>query len=93
MTTHALRALDETPDEPQTAAVPATYQIQLRGTWRDALLVPDVAERLFGTNDRAACQRVLALIRTQQLFARSTGKTYLIPVGAYAAYLRGEPYP
>lgn len=77
----------------QPAALPATYQLQLRGVWRDALLVPDVAERLFGTADRAACERVRVLIRSKQLFALSTGKSYLIPVGAYAAFLRGEPYP
>lgn len=75
------------------AVVPATHQMEVAGVWRDALLVHEVAARLFGDGGENACERVRDLIRSRQLFALSTGRRHLIPVGAYAAYLRGERYP
>lgn len=80
-------------EEPELAAVAATHQIEVRGVWRDALLVSEVASRLFGSDDKDTCQRVRRLIRSQQLFALSTGAAHLVPVDAYIAYLRGEQYP
>lgn len=80
---------------PQPAAVPAavTHQIEISGTWRDALSVPEIAERLFGDRSDKTCARVRHLIRTGELFALSTGAAYFVPVSAYVAYLRGEKYP
>jgi hypothetical protein len=67
--------------------------MQIKGVWRDALLVSEVATGLFGSDDRNACAQVRRLIRSGQLFARSTGAVHLVPVDAYLAYLRGETYP
>ena len=81
------------PNEPEPGAVPATHRMQIKGVWRDALLVSEVATGLFGSDDRNACAQVRRLIRSGQLFARSTGAVHLVPVDAYLAYLRGETYP
>lgn len=82
-----------TSDDHQVAAVAASHRMEIAGVWRDALLVSEAAARLFGHDDRDTCQRVRRLIRSGDLFARSTGSTWLIPVDAYLAYLRGEQYP
>ena len=90
-----MTAADPVLDDEITAAVPATHQIRIRGVWRDALFVHEAAQRLFGDASKPPCDRVRTLIRTGQLYARSTGGggAYLIPVDAYIAYLRGETYP
>lgn len=79
-------------DEPQPGAVPATLRMEIAGVWRDALIVPEVAERLWGTRDQKACARVRDLIASGQLHALTTGRQYLIPVASYAAFLRGEQH-
>ena len=82
-----------TDDEPQPAAIPATYEITIAGVRRDMLKVHEIAPRIFGTGDEKACDQVRDLIRSGRLFAVSTGRQYLIPVSAYVAYQRGERYP
>ncbi|MDQ4104283.1 MAG: hypothetical protein M3186_11435 [Actinomycetota bacterium] len=52
-------------DQVQAAAVPATYQVQINGTWRDALLVGEVASRLFGDDSEDMCQRCALLCRRE----------------------------
>lgn len=92
-----VRSLANSDDrDPPDAVVTATHQININGTWRDALFVHEIARRLYGSDERKYQQRVRALIANGDLFARSgggNGGSYLIPVSAYAAYLRGEQYP
>lgn len=42
------------------------------------LPVEQVAARLYGTDDRAACERVRWLIRTKRLKARKVGKRWYV---------------
>lgn len=92
MSVHALKA-PAVAEQPTPAVVPASHSIRIRGVDRDALFVTDIALRMTGKDDEREQAKVRKLIKSGALFALTTGRSYLIPVDAYLAFLRGEQYP
>jgi len=57
------------------------------------LYVEQVAARLYGTDDRAACERVRSLIRGKKLPARQVGKRWAVHRDNLDRFERGVDNP